>query len=239
VNRPIRSSAPRRTGRIERLSRKAIKWIAGLIVIVAFVVAVRLLPVGPLFRHFQAWVHGLGAWGYVVYTLVYAVAGLFFPASVLTIGAGALFGVVGGSIVVVLGATITATVAFLLARTVLRSRVEKLAAKNPKFQAIDEAIAREGAKIVVLVRLSALFPFLFVNYSFGLTGIRTVPYVLATFFGIMPLTVVFVYFGAAGVALGTASTAKSVILAIGAVFALAVSMLVARIAGRAVKRATS
>jgi len=213
--------------------------IAGLLAIVAFVVAVRFLPIGPVFREFQAWVRGLGALGYVVYAAVYAVAGLFFPASILTIGAGALFGVVAGSIVVVIGSTTTATLAFLLARTVLRERVERLAAHNPKFKAVDQAIAREGVKIVFLVRLSAIFPFIFVNYTFGLTGIRVLPYVLATFFGVMPLTVVFVYFGAAGAAVGTASTAKTIVMVAGAVIALGVSVFVTRLADRAIKRATS
>ena len=137
-------------------------------------------------RDFQAWVAGLGPIGYVVYTLGYGIVGVFFPASILTLGAGALFGVVGGTIVVVIGATIAATIAFLLARTILRRRVQAMAAKNPKFGAVDRAIAREGAKIVILIRLSAVFPFFVVNYVFGLTGIRLVPYVIATFLGILP-----------------------------------------------------
>ena len=86
-------------------------------------------------REFQDYVRGLGALGYVVYTLGYGVIGTFFPASILTIGAGALFGVVAGSIVVVIGATIAATIAFILARTILRKRVEAMAAGNPKLQA--------------------------------------------------------------------------------------------------------
>src|SRR5947207_6552241 len=107
-------------------------------------------------REFQAWVAHLGAMGYVVYTLGYGIIGVFLPASILTLGAGALFGVVGGTIVVAVGATMAATLSFLLARTVLRKRIAAWAAKNPKFAAVDRAIAREGVKIVFLVRLSAL-----------------------------------------------------------------------------------
>lgn len=188
-------------------------------------------------REFQAWVAGLGPVGYLVYTLGYGVIGVFFPASILTIGAGAIFGVVGGSIVVVIGATIAATLAFILARTVLRQRVEAMAAKNPKFRAVDRAIAREGAKIVVLVRLSAVFPFLFVNYAFGLTGIGLVPYVVATFVGIIPATIAFVWLGAAGAAVATQQNARSAITVIGALIALGVSIYVGRIAARAIKRA--
>lgn len=188
-------------------------------------------------RDFQAWVAGLGPMGYIVYTLGYGIIGVFFPASILTLGAGALFGVVGGTIVVAVGATIAATLAFLLARTVLRKRVEAMAAKNPKFRAVDRAIAREGAKIVVLVRLSAVFPFLFVNYAFGLTSIGLVPYAVATFVGILPLTIAFVYLGAAGAAVATQHNARSAITVAGALIALGVSIYVGRIAARAIRRA--
>ena len=188
-------------------------------------------------RDFQAWVAALGPIGYVVYALGYGIIGVFFPASILTLGAGAIFGVVGGSIVVAVGATIAATLSFLLARTVLRKRIEAMAAKNPKFRAVDRAIAREGAKIVVLVRLSAVFPFLFVNYAFGLTSIRLVPYVVSTFLGILPLTIAFVYLGAAGAAVATQHNARAAITVVGALIALGVSIYVARIAGRAIHRA--
>lgn len=188
-------------------------------------------------RDFQAWVAALGPIGYVVYALGYGIIGVFFPASILTLGAGAIFGVVGGTIVVVTGATIAATISFLLARTILRKRVEAMAAKNPKFRAIDRAIAREGAKIVVLVRLSAVFPFLFVNYAFGLTSIGLVPFVVATFFGILPLTIAFVYLGAAGAAVATQHNARAAITVAGALIALGVSIYVGRIAARAIHHA--
>jgi len=188
-------------------------------------------------QQFIDYVRGLGALGYVVYTLGYAIVGLFVPASVLTIGAGALFGIVGGSIVVAIGATLAATLAFLLARTVLRKRIERMVARNPRFVAVDRAIAREGAKIVVLVRLAAVFPFLFVNYAFGLTGIGTLRYIAATFLGILPGTIAFVYIGAAGAAAATQSKTKTIFTIVGAVIALAVSIYVGRIAHRAIQRA--
>lgn len=219
------------------MKKSVLQLVAACIVLGAIVAALRFLPLGGWLQQFQTYVRGLGATGYFVYTLVYAVAGLFFPASILTIGAGALFGVIGGSIVVAAGATIAATIAFVLARTVLRRRVERIAAENPKFRAVDEAIAREGARIVFLVRLSAVFPFLFINYAFGLTGVRLLPYVAATFIGILPLTVAFVYLGAAGVALGTQSTAKNVITIVGVLIAFGVSVFVGRVATRAIKRA--
>ena len=184
-------------------------------------------------QQFIDYVRGLGAIGYIVYTLGYAVAGLVVPASVLTIGAGALFGFVGGTIVVAIGATLAATIAFFLARTVLRKRVERMASHNPKFAAVDRAIAREGPKIVVLVRLAAVFPFLFMNYAFGLTGIRPMQYIVATFIGILPGTIAFVSLGAAGAAATTANRTKTIFMIVGAVIALAVSIYVGRVAKRA------
>jgi len=188
-------------------------------------------------REFQDYVRGLGALGYVVYTLGYGIVGTFFPASILTIGAGALFGVVAGTIVVAIGATIAATIAFILARTILRKRVESMAAANPKFRAVDRAIAREGIKIVILVRLAAVFPFLFMNYAFGLTGIGTMQYVGATFVGILPATVAFVYLGAAGAAVAEQNRTKTIITIVGLVIAFATSIFVGRVAARAIKRA--
>jgi len=209
----------------------------GVAAVAAAIVAVRLLPISDWLTQLQSFVRGAGPLGYVLYVVVYAIVGLFFSSLVLTIGAGALFGTVGGTLVTLAGATLAATIAFLLARTVLRSRVERLVASRPKFAAVDRAVAREGARIVFLVRLAAIFPFLFVNYAFGLTGIRTGAYVLATALGIIPATVVFVYLGAAGAALATqTATAKAVTIA-GAVLAVIASIFVARIAAEAVKRA--
>ena len=98
---------------------------------------------------------------------------------------------------------------------------------------MDRAIAKEGGKIVVLVRLAAVFPFLFMNYAFGLTAIRPLPYIVSTFIGILPGTIAFVYLGAAGAAVATQNKAKSIITIVGLVIALAVSIFVGRIAKRA------
>jgi len=209
----------------------------GIAVLAAAIVVVRLLPVSQWLTQLQTYVRGAGALGYVVYTIVYAIVGLFFPAVVLTVGAGAIFGVIGGTLVALAGATLTATTAFLLARTVLRSRVERFVASRPKFAAVDRAVARDGARIVLLVRLAAVFPFLFVNYAFGLTGIKTGPYVLATVLGILPAGVVFVYLGAAGAALATQTAAAKAVLIAGAVIAVIVSIFISRLAARAIREA--
>ena len=208
-----------------------------VVALAAIVVAFRLLPVAQWLNAFRAWVSGLGFAGYVLYALVYAVCVvLFIPASILTLGAGATFGVIRGTIVVVIGATLGATLAFIVARTIARKRVEAMAAKDRRFQALDRAITTEGAKIVLLVRLAVVFPFTYTNYVFGLTGVRVLPYALATLVGIVPGSIAFVYIGAAAAA-ATAGTVKIVVYVVGAVLALIASAFVGRIAVKAIHRA--
>jgi len=192
---------------------------------------VRVLPVAQWLTQFQAYVRDAGAIGYVVYALVYAVCVVFLvPGAILTLAAGAIFGLVPGTLVVIFGATLGAVFAFLLARTILRKRVEKFTEGNPKFRALDEAIAREGTKIVFLVRLSVLFPFTWINYMFGLTGVRLGTYVWTTLIGIAPATFAFVYIGSIAHEAATASRARLIVYIVGGIAALAVSILVGRIA---------
>jgi uncharacterized membrane protein YdjX (TVP38/TMEM64 family) len=114
-----------------------------------------------------------------------------------------------------------------------------MTAGNAKFQALDRAIAKEGAKIIFLVRLSPVFPFTYINYAFGLTGVKTLPYVVASFFGMIPGTFAYVYLGsaAAGAAAGEADTTKKIVQIVGAAVALAVTIFVARVATKAIRTA--
>lgn len=207
------------------------------IALIAFVIAVRMLPLAEWITQFQTWVRGIGPIGYVLYALAYAVCCvLLIPALALTLGAGAVFGFAAGSVVVLFGATLGATLAFVLARTVLRHRVERMTEGNPKFRELDRAITSEGTKILWLVRLSGFPPFTWVNYAFGLTGVRTLPYIAITFFGIIPGTLAFTWAGAAGAAALTGS-GNRIALIVTAVGAIAVAVFVGRIALRAIRRA--
>jgi uncharacterized membrane protein YdjX (TVP38/TMEM64 family) len=217
-----------------------LKALVAAALLIAFLVAVRFLPIGDWIESFQAWVKGLGPIGYLVYVLAYVIVCVtFLPASPLTIGAGAIFGFVEGAIVVIVGATLGATASFLLGRTIMRRKIEAMAANNPKFRALDRAIAREGGKIVFLVRLAPVFPFAYINFAFGLTGVRTLSYVVATFFGIIPVTLAFVYIADAATRTATAdmSTTRLIINIVGVVIAIAVTAFVTRLALRAVRKA--
>lgn len=216
------------------------KWLKiaiVLAVLIAFAIIVRTLPVAQWLQAFQEWVRGVGPIGYLLYILVYIVCCvLLVPALALTLGSGAIFGFVGGAVVNVIGATLGATAAFLLARSSLRHRVERMTSGSAKFAALDRAITREGMKIMWLVRLSGFPPFTWVNYAFGLTGIHLPPFVLTTFFGIIPGTIAFTYAGAAGAA-ALSGSGNRVLLIVTAVGAVLVSAFIARIAMQAIRRA--
>jgi uncharacterized membrane protein YdjX (TVP38/TMEM64 family) len=169
------------------------------VLIIVLLIAVRVLPVTDWLRRFNYWVGSLGVWGILLFILVYILATvLFFPASILTIGAGFIFGVVSGTIIVSIAATAGAALAFLIARYLARDQIEQKVADNPKFKRIDRAIGERGARLIFLLRLSPLIPFNLSNYFYGLSSVRFWPYPLASWIGMLPGTLLYVYLGAAG-----------------------------------------
>lgn len=221
-------------------ARSIVKIAVGVLILVAIVFAVRVLPVAEWLEQFKTYVRGVGPIGYVLYVLVYVLCCVFVvPATVLTLGAGAIFGFVAGTIVNLVSATLGACAAFLLGRTVFRKRIEQKVASNPKLGAVDKAIEKEGTKIMLLMRLSGFPPFTWINYALSLTGVKFLPYAITTFIGIIPGTAAFTYLGAAGADLATGSGGRirlifTVAAAVGAVL---VAIIIARIATKAVKRA--
>ncbi len=171
--------------------------------VLLFIGAVGVLLAAAKFFHVQDllkqaldWVAQLGPWGPVIFIALYVVATVFFvPGSVLTLGSGAVFGLVWGSIYVSIAATLGATCAFLVGRYLARDAVARRIEGNERFAAIDRAVANEGWKIVGLTRLSPVFPFTLLNYAFGITRVKLGQYVLASWIGMMPGTVMYVYLG--------------------------------------------
>ncbi len=145
----------------------------------------------------QAFVAGLGTWGPVVFLLLYAVGPTFLvPGLPLDLAAGILFGPVWGTVYSLVGATVGATIAFLGARTVGREWTEeKLSGPLKK---LKEGVDKGGWEFVAFVRLVPIIPFNLLNYALGLTRIRLMPYMLASFVFMAPATVVYVYAGWAG-----------------------------------------
>jgi uncharacterized membrane protein YdjX (TVP38/TMEM64 family) len=182
------------------------------------------------------WVAAQGIWAPVLFVLVYAGGAVaFVPGSLLTLSAGAIFGVVKGTLLVSLGSTLAAAISFLLGRFALRGWVEKKLAHKPAFKAIDEAVAREGWKMVLLLRLSPAFPFTLLNYGLGLTRIGFWPAVIASWIGMLPATILYVYLGSiARVATGETTTAQKVLYGVGLLATLVVTIWITRIAKRAI-----
>ena len=117
-----------------------------------------------------------------------------FPASILTIAAGAVFGLLPGALYAFTGALMGSTAAFLLARYAFRDLVAKRLALMPRFGAVERAVSAEGRRIVFLLRLSPLVPFNLLNYALGLTTIPAVDYVIASA-GMIPGTLLYAYGG--------------------------------------------
>lgn len=223
-----------------------LRWASIALIAVAFVVAIRALPLQGLMAQLSAWVEGLGWAGYVVFFVAYVLATLLFiPGSLLTLGAAPLFGLLKGTIVVSVSSVTGAALAFLVARYLASRRVAQLKADHPRFAAVDKAIAREGWKIVALVRLSPAFPFNLQNYLYGLTSIGFVPYVLASWIAMLPGTFMYVYLGYIGAAgleeasgAGTATVGQWALRLVGLLATVAVTIYVTRIARRALAEHT-
>ena len=163
---------------------------------VALLVLARALDAGAWLATALAWLRGLGPLAPLAFLLIYVIACvLLLPGSVLTLGAGAVFGVVQAFPIVWISATIGATAAFLVGRYLVRDWVARNIAANPKLQALDATVTREGWKIVALMRLSPVIPFNLLNYAFGATRVSLRDYVLASAVGMLPGTAMYVYLG--------------------------------------------
>lgn len=225
--------------------RRYTKPAAALAVILALFVLSRFFDVRGMLLEALDWVDQLGWIGYLVFVLLYIVASVFLvPGSILTLGAGAIYGLLEGFLVVSVASTLGATAAFIVGRYFARDWIARKIVGNEKFTAVDDAVGREGWKIVGLTRLSPIFPFTLLNYAYGLTRVSLRDYVLASWIGMMPGTVMYVYLGslAGSVAkLGTEeesqrSTGEWVLLIVGLIATVAVTVLVTRVASKALSQ---
>jgi uncharacterized membrane protein YdjX (TVP38/TMEM64 family) len=225
----------------------SVPWakIAIAVAAIAAVVALGRLA-GGYVTGFAQWVDGLGAWGPLVFIAGYAIAVIaFVPASLLTLAAGAIFGIGEGVAYVFAAAVLGSSLAFLISRHLARTAIERRLAGNAKFAAIDRAVGQQGRRIVFLLRLSPAFPFNLLNYGLGLTSVRFADY-LAASVGMLPGTLLYVYSGKtvgdvaalAGGATPDRSGSYYALLGIGLLATAVVTVLVTRIARRALEEAT-
>ncbi|MEJ2601950.1 MAG: TVP38/TMEM64 family protein [Gammaproteobacteria bacterium] len=172
------------------------RLIAGAVFLAAMVVAAWTLPLDTWLDAASVWIadhprlgRGLFVAGFVLGTA------LMVPGSVLTMSGGYLFGLSGGVPLVSLGAALGGTLACVIGRTVARDWVKEKVADDRRIAALDHAIAHRGFVVVLLSRLSLLIPFNVLNYAYGLTRVRVLPYFFATWVGMIPAVVLYVYLG--------------------------------------------
>jgi len=214
-----------------------------VVVIVVLLAAGKYLNAQERLREALAWIEGLGAWGPAIFIALYILACvLLIPGSLLTLGAGPVFGLLKGFLYVSIGSTLGATCAFLVGRYFARDWVASRVEENEKFSAIDQAVGREGWKIVGLTRLSPVFPFNILNYAFGLTSVSLRDYFLASWIGMVPGTVMYVYLGALvgdlariGEGEHTRSAWEWSLYVIGLIATVAVTVYVTKIARKALQ----
>lgn len=211
------------------------------VMLIAFAIVAWLLPVGPLLESGFGWIEGHRAIAWLVYVAAYIVATvLLIPGSVITIAGGFVFGLGLGVALVSAGSVIGATCSFLLGRRFVRDWVTRQITGLPRFEALDRATRSDGFMIVLLARLSPLFPFNLLNYAFGLTAVRLRAYFFASWIGMLPGTILYVYIGSAASDLTLittgqieSGTAGTVLLAGGLVATAILTILITRKATRA------
>lgn len=225
--------------RHRRLLKLALVLGAALGLLLAGREGVRVVP------RFAAWVDGLGGWGMAAYVIGYAAFTVaFIPGSVLTLAAGALFGVLRGTALAFAGATLGSTLAFLVSRYLARPWVERRVSQDRRVRRLDRAVGVHGFRLVFLLRLSPVLPFALMNYALGVTRVRFRDYLLASF-GMIPGTLLYVWTGklagdVAEVAGGTPvhrGPAYWSLIAVGFGATVAVTIAVTRIARRALRDA--
>lgn len=219
--------ASRRSRGAKRDWREWARWIGFALVLAVLCGAWLLLPLREWMDALQSWLQGLGPWGVAILLLI-LVFMTFLPAPdwPLPIAAGYVYG--GWAFPLVYGSIAFASaLAFLAARHLVRDRIRALVARRPKYHALDRAVAEDGWKVVVLVRLSPIVPFNLQNYAFGVTGVGFWPYLGGTLAGIVPGTALYVYFGIFGKGLGKGvSPLEWALLGVGLAATIALGVIV-------------
>ena len=221
-----------------------IRLVVLVVLAAALITATIIFDVNTYLRDMLEWIRGRGFAGVGIFAGGYIVATVFFiPGSILTLGAGFIYGVLYGSIYVSVASTIGATAAFIVGRYFARDWVAGKVSGNARFQAIDDAVGREGWKIVGLTRLSPIFPFNLLNYAYGLTKVKLGHYVLASWIGMMPGTVMYVYIGSLAGDLATLgagerarTTGEWILYGVGLLATIVVTVFVTRLARKALSQ---
>ncbi len=190
------------------------------------------------------WIRGIGFWGIVLFVGIYAAfTVLLLPTLLFTLGAGALFGLLEGSLLVLLSILLGSSISFLLARFCLGKRATEYILGHPRLRVLDMELVREGWKFILLTRLVPFFPAKLANYFFGLARFHLGDFLIGTLFGVIPLTLLNVYIGSLigeVAALGSGEVSRSpyhwIAFGVGLIVGIAVLRRIVRLARRAMER---
>ncbi|MCL4305325.1 TVP38/TMEM64 family protein [bacterium] len=216
------------------------KWAILVAMIAGLLYVFTAFPVGDWLQEQLEAIRRMGWLGYVWFVTLYVLLTVvWFPASILTLGAGAVFGIFKGTLLTIAGATLGAAASFLIGRYLVRETVVRRIAGNARFKAVDEAVGREGFKIVLLTRLSPVFPFVLLNYLYAITKVRLGDYVIASLIGMIPGTVLYVYLGSLAAMAATRtlpeSNVRRIFTIVGLGLTIWVTVYVTRLARRALR----
>ena len=170
----------------------ALRLLVAACVIITIVLFGRYL--GTEIKMMETRIAGLGIWSPIVFVIIVIIfTSMFVPDTLLAVAAGVLFGLFWGTFLIVIGAIITSTMNYLVARKLFRVRIEKILRKHPKFRSIHRLAEQDSLRLQLLLRLSPINPVL-VSYILGAAGVRYLTFLLATT-GLIPTLFVEVYFG--------------------------------------------
>ena len=168
----------------------------------------------------QSLIASYGVLAPVIYILIYSLAPvLFLPGLPITIVGGIVFGPFWGVVYAITGATVGASLAFLVARYVARDWVSSKLT-GPKWEKLDSEVAQHGWKVVAFTRLIPAFPFNLLNYAFGLTKVSFVSYAVTSFFCMLPACIAFIVFSSSLLGLITGKVSPAALLGIGLIAAV-------------------
>jgi uncharacterized membrane protein YdjX (TVP38/TMEM64 family) len=183
-----------------------LKWhiVLGIVLLLALIGALFYFEGQSYILSFFDWLDKLGAWAPFLFILIdMLVVVLVLPGVIFTLGAGFMFGILRGSLYILIGSTTGATIAFLIARHLFGERATGFVLAHPKLKLVNDEFVRAGWKIVLLTRLVPFFPFKLSNYLFGLMQISLRDFIIGVFFGIIPFTITNVYIGSLAADLAT------------------------------------
>ncbi|HYT95115.1 MAG TPA: TVP38/TMEM64 family protein [Gemmataceae bacterium] len=213
-----------------------------LLILLSVLLFVKSLPIDQPLRWLTDRIQGLGAWGPLLFVLLYvAVTMLPFPGTPVTLAAGAVFGPILATVIISLASTLSAALWFLLARYLAHDKVARKIEQFPRLRALYRAVGREGGwKIVMAIRLSHAMPYGIQNVLLGLTPIRFVPFLLATVASMLPGTVLFSWVGSLGAsALEGAELGGGWVVRLAVIVAAVLAMIyVVHVARKAIKEKT-